>query len=57
MYFRLPPAWAVPEAIVTPEHIYFNRRQFLKLAGFAGSGFAITREGIDSKVCYGNQKN
>lgn len=30
--------WQLPERLVTPEHIYVNRREFLKQLGFTGLG-------------------
>jgi sulfoxide reductase catalytic subunit YedY len=33
MYNITPPRWAVPEAKVTPEHIFLNRRQWLASVG------------------------
>ena len=37
---KLQQNWALPEAAVTPEHIYLSRRQWLQAAGFAGVGLA-----------------
>jgi len=31
--------WELPESAATPEHIYLNRREWLRAAGFAGLGF------------------
>src|SRR4051794_686957 len=31
------PGWFIPERAVTPEHVYRNRRQFLKEMGFSGA--------------------
>ena len=42
MAIELRKNWALPEAAVTPEHIYMNRRQWLQAAGFAGAGLAVT---------------
>ncbi|MEK9710815.1 MAG: protein-methionine-sulfoxide reductase catalytic subunit MsrP, partial [Alphaproteobacteria bacterium] len=40
MPIKLQQNWALPETSVTPEHIYMNRRQWLRAAGFAAAGFA-----------------
>ncbi len=34
------PSWAISETEATPEHVYINRRDWLRAAGFAGLGFA-----------------
>jgi sulfoxide reductase catalytic subunit YedY len=34
----VPPGWRLPERDVTPEHVYFNRRVFLKQLGILGLG-------------------
>lgn len=36
------PGWHIPERLVTPEHVFHNRRQFLKQMGFAGAGLLAT---------------
>jgi len=36
----LPPKWNIPEKTVTPEHVFNNRRHFLKLLGFTTAGIA-----------------
>ncbi len=36
----LPKAWQRPEKEITPEHVFNNRRHFLKLMGFATAGIA-----------------
>ena len=33
----LPPRWQARERDVTPEHIYWNRREFLRAMGFVGA--------------------
>ncbi len=38
MLIRVPRGWEIPEREATPEHVYFNRRQWLRAAGIlAGS--------------------
>jgi methionine sulfoxide reductase catalytic subunit len=32
------PGWHIPDRLITPEEVYFNRRKFLKNLGFAGAG-------------------
>ncbi|EEF60178.1 protein-methionine-sulfoxide reductase catalytic subunit MsrP [Pedosphaera parvula] len=32
------PGWHIPEKLVTPESLYWNRRSFLKQMGFLGAG-------------------
>lgn len=34
MLIRVPKGWEIPEREVTPESVYWNRRQLLKAAGF-----------------------
>jgi sulfoxide reductase catalytic subunit YedY len=36
------PGWHIPERLVTPEHVFHNRRQFLKQMGFAGASLLAT---------------
>jgi sulfoxide reductase catalytic subunit YedY len=36
----LPKAWQRPAKEITPEHVFHNRRHFLKLMGFATAGIA-----------------
>ena len=37
MLIKIPKGWEIPENQATPEHIYLNRRQLLKAAGFLGA--------------------
>lgn len=32
------PSWSLPERLVTPEEVFFNRRKFLRQLGIAGAG-------------------
>ncbi len=36
----LPPGWKIPESRATPEAVFQNRREFLKMMGIAGAGVA-----------------
>lgn len=36
----IPPRWRLPERDVTPEAVFWNRREFLRQMGFAGAGLA-----------------
>lgn len=36
MLIRIPKGWEIPEREATPEHVYLNRRQLIKAAGFLG---------------------
>lgn len=36
MLIKIPRGWEIPEREATPEHVYLNRRQILKTAGFLG---------------------
>ena len=38
MLIKKRPSWAMAEADATSEHIYLNRREWLRAAGFAGLG-------------------
>ena len=40
MPIKLRQNWALPEAAVTPEHIWMSRRQWLQTAGLVGAGLA-----------------
>jgi sulfoxide reductase catalytic subunit YedY len=35
------PGWWLPESSVTPEHVYRNRRRFLRDLGFSGGGMLL----------------
>lgn len=37
MLIRIPKSWRIPEREATPEHLYMNRRGFLKDLGMAGA--------------------
>lgn len=36
MRIRIPRRWEIPERMVTPEQVYWNRRELLRAAGFGG---------------------
>src|SRR5512134_3203400 len=36
MLIRIPRDWEISESQATPEHVYLNRRQLLRAAGFLG---------------------
>jgi sulfoxide reductase catalytic subunit YedY len=38
MLIKIPHGWEIPERGVTPEQVYWNRREILKAAGFLVSG-------------------
>ena len=38
MLIKSRPGWAISETEATPEDVYFNRREWLRAAGFAGLG-------------------
>lgn len=44
----LPPSWHIPERWVTPEHVFHNRRRFLKQLGFAGAGILASSMALRS---------
>ena len=46
MLIKKRPSWAMAEADVTPEHIYLNRRDWLRGARFVGLGLAAAMSGI-----------
>jgi len=39
---RIPKGWEIPEREATPESVYYNRRAFLRAAGFAGAGSLLS---------------
>lgn len=41
MLIHLPRRWELPERLVTPEHLYLDRRTFLRAAGFATAGLLL----------------
>lgn len=44
----IPPGWRIPEKLVTPEKVFFNRRRFLRQMGLAGGTiFAAGLVGCD----------
>lgn len=45
MLIKKKASWALPESAATPEHVYMNRRSWLKAAGFSGLGLASTMMG------------
>ena len=47
MLIKSCPSWTISEAEVTPEHIYINRREWLRTLGFFGLGIATTVSGFD----------
>ena len=42
MNLILPPRWALPDSVVTPQADYLDRRRFLKMLGLGVAGLAIT---------------
>ncbi|HAV65475.1 MAG TPA: protein-methionine-sulfoxide reductase catalytic subunit MsrP, partial [Verrucomicrobiales bacterium] len=34
----LPPSYRLSERLITPEHVFFNRRKFMRQLGIAGAG-------------------
>ena len=46
MLIKKRPSWAMAEADATSEHIYLNRREWLRAAGFAGLGLTTALTGV-----------
>ena len=46
MLIKKRPSWAMAEADATSEHIYLNRREWLRAAGFAGLGLTTALSGV-----------
>lgn len=44
----LRPDWHLPDSAVTPEHVFLNRRRFLRQLGHAGVGLAAIGGGLGS---------
>ena len=44
MLIKKRPSWAMAEADATSEHIYLNRREWLRAAGFAGLGLTTASD-------------
>ena len=42
MLIKQRRSWELPESAATSESVYMNRREWLKAAGFAGLGLAIS---------------
>jgi sulfoxide reductase catalytic subunit YedY len=42
MLIKIPRGWEIPENQATPEHVYLNRRQFVKAAGFLGAAGVLS---------------
>ncbi|MEM7198346.1 MAG: twin-arginine translocation signal domain-containing protein, partial [Pseudomonadota bacterium] len=49
MLFRSKPTWWISENQVTPEHIYHNRRNFMKLAGGAALGASLVGRMVEAQ--------
>jgi len=45
MLIKTRRAWELPESIATAEHVYMNRREWLKAAGFTGLGLGAALAG------------
>lgn len=43
MLIRKRRGWEIPESQVTPEHVFLDRRQILKAAGFGAAGILASR--------------
>lgn len=41
MLIRIRQDWELPEREATPEHVFMNRREILRAAGFAGAGVLL----------------
>jgi sulfoxide reductase catalytic subunit YedY len=52
MLIKKHPSWAMAEADATSEHIYLNRREWLRAAGFAGLGLTTALTGVGG-ICGG----
>ena len=48
MLLKRTPSWHMKESLATDEHIYHNRRQFLKAAGLSGIGLLAASTGLSS---------
>ena len=46
MLIKKRPSWAMAEADATSEHIYLNRREWLRAAGFTGLGLTTALTGV-----------
>ena len=42
MLIKQRRSWELPESVATSESVYMNRREWLKVAGFAGLGLATS---------------
>ena len=38
----------IPSSEITPEHVYLNRRQFMKVAAFSAGALALAACGVES---------
>jgi sulfoxide reductase catalytic subunit YedY len=43
MLIRIPRGWEIPEREAVPEHVYLNRREWIKAAGILGAGGFLAR--------------
>ena len=46
MLIKKRPSWAIAEADTTSEHIYLNRREWIRAASFAGLGLTTALTGV-----------
>ena len=57
---RIPRGWEIPERQVTPEHLFVNRRKFLREMGLTGLGLIAGPamvEGTEKSDLYPAKRN
>ena len=53
MLIKTRKSWEIPESEATPEHVYMNRREWLKAAGFTGMAAGAASLGIPAPAIAG----
>ena len=48
VHIKIPQPWDIPEHQITPEALYWNRRQILRVMGLTGVGLAGILAGCKS---------
>ena len=48
VHIKIPQPWDIPEHQITPEALYWNRRQILRAMGLTGIGLAGVLAGCKS---------
>src|SRR5688572_17485877 len=56
MLIKIPKGWEIPERDATPEHVYHNRREILKAAGFLAAAPLLSAAEVNPHAAKRNPK-